>query len=1728
MKRALSFLVLFGTGLALLIWIERSRRIEPPIDRPAQSAFDEPLRGGDRAPVVDDPSQDEPSVPIPIRPEGRQSAIQVEIEGWFEMTKKERGGPDDPSEYPTYRVGATFDHVGEGVFLGRGAVAAFFRPRSADERFRLESDSVRTRIETESVQPKFDEQYAVRFEDVRVTTSDDEWAFAPFELQVPDLVGTLAEERFLSDGLVQLSGRGITGSGTGIELAPDGFVLLRDVVIDFVLPQEASGQLRSDGSLQLLRFAELGPDGVIVIATGGAEFDFQDETENVLQGETIRFAGLLDRSDADEEATFVPSWIEATDGASLEYAGSTFQADEGRVGFHADGSPNLATLFGSPTVDLPLAPIDPSSLPIDLPDAIGGELRVQASGVGPLVVEVGGDGGFDFTGPVDVDLPSLGAHLTAKQYLRGLRVQRSGTIEQLNAAGDVLARFEDSIVSTRELEVLGPSLQGGRDNVRFRAEGPTRVRTTTEDGRPVALRARGATTLETRGEDFVVRRAEGVEVTIGDAETGDRVTIARADLVENVDSRTLTFEAKGNVAIDDPRGRASAERMTAAGEQRLKMFGTDERPVRWVLPEGTLEAAIVETRPDLLVAGGGATAKIQLEGRTYDLQARSINVERQPRDVSKTWETLTFQAEGGVELQGRSEDERIDLAARWLEVQVRRAPPPGAEEEELGEIDPHSLTARGGVVVTWRSDFNVEASGDHLVMTHLGAGVLTGTEDERVQATGSLPREGLTFDLTADRVDFTPGSLSAQNPDMHIDGAEVPMGPLTAPGSSSRFRATSGHVSCDRHGILFTDDALLTRRGPEGELWSLEAGRVALNLQPSTEEEPVAPPSPVLQAPGRLQNLLAELVAWQGFTARFGAGVLASGDHFVAESVGGRVTIKGRPAVVQTPAFVGESDWLDWNTETGLLRANGGRVYSQAADATGDEWSMEFTSLEPRSEDDTSIQIVRDPLIKRGDTMIRADWAVFWVDPDEWRRFSRREVTGEVESGPEFVVPENVDRPFEARQMPSLLGPLMGSDLTNWMQEAYVEGNIEYFVGNQRVSRASETYLDAVDGHGWIRDVEIRQPLPYVSGDHELVIRVAWMRHSRDGSLQADDAKITTCSFAQPHYRIESGDLRLTPRPPVRGTKPFWELRFRDNAIVFGESFAIPLPDSFAIPLDRTGNLHLEEAPETIRNLEDAAEVTAGNARRVGTFMRARFIQDLGWVGRGLHELIGGDPDNLEGKIKFDVGLLGSRGGLLGVRPELEEAGLYFLRLNFDTVYDTGEDRGLVRVDEGDRLDLRSWIHLRGRYWWGEKTWLDIVGTNQTDAGVQSEFWESELLTFEQRENFLHFRTADGTNFFHARARNRPNSFRSEVEELPEVGFYHGRTKLADVGPVPLHYSTQTDVGYYRRAFEGSPTGDPFDSQDPFAQLPTDGIGSSDVVRADTWHRVEAPFALGVGGIQVDPFLEARGTIWSEDVNANDEPYDAGLFGGVELSTLIWKPFTNGWRHEILPSIGYRTDLVHERVDGQPVVLDEVETPREGHFVDLGLRQRVVSPDGQNHLDVEVKTTWAEGLASQAPIGIAVADGWMPMVVNANAFSELLSVPLALHHDARYDFESGRTDYSRTLFGFEPFDPLGIEVAYNSARRRNGTSLYNVVSGAVRYRATRKWEFEGRGSFTTDGDSRLASSLTVRRYGHDLILEIDISDVAGEGAAFSFSLKPVIGWRDRGLGLLAARREGAF
>ena len=79
--------------------------------------------------------------------------------------------------------------------------------------------------------------------------------------------------------------------------------------------------------------------------------------------------------------------------------------------------------------------------------------------------------------------------------------------------------------------------------------------------------------------------------------------------------------------------------------------------------------------------------------------------------------------------------------------------------------------------------------------------------------------------------------------------------------------------------------------------------------------------------------------------------------------------------------------------------------------------------------------------------------------------------------------------------------------------------------------------------------------------------------------------------------------------------------------------------------------------------------------------------------------------------------------------------------------------------------------------------------------------------------------------------------------------------------------------------------------------------------------------------------------------------------------------------------------------------------------------------------------------------------------------------------------------------------------------------LFEAVQVGLRWRASPKWELEGRQTIAVKNDGTLNSELFVRRFSHDFVTEIVIGNRSGEGSSFEISLKPLIGWTASRVGL---------
>lgn len=354
-------------------------------------------------------------------------------------------------------------------------------------------------------------------------------------------------------------------------------------------------------------------------------------------------------------------------------------------------------------------------------------------------------------------------------------------------------------------------------------------------------------------------------------------------------------------------------------------------------------------------------------------------------------------------------------------------------------------------------------------------------------------------------------------------------------------------------------------------------------------------------------------------------------------------------------------------------------------------------------------------------------------------------------------------------------------------------------------------------------------------------------------------------------------------------------------------------------------------------------------------------------------------------------------------------------------------------------------------------------------------------------------------DFFSATAEARVEDFRTAVIDQPSLSWLSGRAEVGRLAGHSVVASTAVSLDHLAR-FDGDPK-----YESPFA----DGLGDRSVTRIDAGQRVELPIDMEFGGVRTTPFLEARATGWSDDVSADSSASRAALIAGVTTSTSLWRTFADGSRHVVTPSVELRGDLVSGE-DNMPVVeFDIADRSIEGRYVDFNLRSRWENRELTSDLDIELSQTWAD------EVGIGLQDGWLPSAARVNWLSVAFGIPYGVLHDGRYDTESGETNYSQTIAGFEPYQDLTLETGYHFARDTAGLRLYEALTVGARYALSAKWEVEGRQTLGVgSAEDQLAYSVSLRRFGHDFVLEIQNSYIAGEGVgSLRFNITPNFAWR---------------
>jgi hypothetical protein len=1010
-----------------------------------------------------------------------------------------------------------------------------------------------------------------------------------------------------------------------------------------------------------------------------------------------------------------------------------------------------------------------------------------------------------------------------------------------------------------------------------------------------------------------------------------------------------------------------------------------------------------------------------------------------------------------------------------------------------------NVVGRTGVHVEYEGAGTLSGDGDLFTLDGEDRGRLTAEPGKTVTARGHFVGTPVPYSLVADWVEFDPEHIEAANVRVTLDEkiwpagsaqsqSGLPPGPGAAPALLGEMRADKMRV--DKREILLSGKAHIDGITQQSEAWTIDAETIRLQGDFSDQRTLRTDMLTLIQAQG-------------GFRARLGDRLEAEGATL--DGTKERIRIEGAPAHLTLLGADWQSPWIQYDMANMLLSSDTGSMRSRIG-SPGPSWSIEYESMQPFDQGDTTILVLRNPRLRNGSRQLFAEWTLFWVDRNEWRKSGTRTISEAME-GTRLRVGEPDQDPTRARapvaprvrqqnpfNLPGTLFDIQSNPILRVLSEVYIEGNIEIFDQAERKSRASAIYLDIVEMHGWIQDANIGIDVDVRGFRQRLRARAQWMRISPEPALRAEKAEITSCDFDEPHYVVETSDLRIRPKSNVQDQRVAYDVSARGNSIHFENGIRLPLPP-LVYETDEEGNPLVDR-------------FVLGNSAKYGAAVRATVNAELGPIGEATGKAIANvlhfPEADIRGNWHYNVGILGSRGILLGPALDLRAGDKFRMNMEFDAIPDRGADKGLVRVDEDDRSLLRTWFHARARYTVERQEWWDLAVSTQSDAGVQSEFFERDYLHYEEKDTYLHWRKSKDDWYLNGSLKYQLDD-RRDVDELPSLGAYLGRTELGEAFGNPYYYTGRVDGGYLRRR-DGDPR-----YYKPFE----DGLGDRELARIDTEHSLEEPFGLGVLGARATPYVKARATSWSEGADPNESPTRAALIAGIDLTTTFWKRFTSGSIHTITPTIGFRQDFASQDQGGDPVHIDLTDDPYTGRFVDLGLRTRWWIPDTQRALDLDLRIAHGSDLAE------GEQDGWQPLAVVGNFLTYYKNIPIAMTHDGRYDLSSGETVYSLTSLGVEPWQNVGLQFGYQRGLSTDEMErLFESASIAVRWRMSAKWEIEAGQSYAIASDTGVGNEFLLRRLGHDFVTEIGFGYRSGEGSTFAIGFEPRIAYKRSSLGIL--------
>lgn len=669
----------------------------------------------------------------------------------------------------------------------------------------------------------------------------------------------------------------------------------------------------------------------------------------------------------------------------------------------------------------------------------------------------------------------------------------------------------------------------------------------------------------------------------------------------------------------------------------------------------------------------------------------------------------------------------------------------------------------------------------------------------------------------------------------------------------------------------------------------------------------------------------------------------------------------------------------------------------------------------------------------------------------------------------------------------------------------YLEGDVIATDG-QYTLRGERVYYDVVGNKATVLNAvfwtfDEKRGLP-------LYVRAKSIKQLADKQWQANDAKLATTSFFEPHFSLGMTSVTVTnvekTLPPSPGD-PDGPVRTRNETLVDARNITL-----------RAGGFPFFWVPRFAGDVQHfpLRSIRVDSSSGSGAAIKTTW---------DIYSLLGLErPENLEASVLIDGYF--ERGVALGTDLSWRSGVAQGDLLAYSILSDNGTDHlsSGARVDQDG--DTRG-IALGEHRWNIDETWtLFLEGAYVSDETFVDAFFRPLGQSRREFANSAYIQAIDGTTAFSAEVRGQLNDFTPNqylleslgynTERLPEVRYSRlNDDLLAGIAPGLLTYESEYRVSRLQLNFT-EPTARElgFTSDDrareAFGLLPDESIGDrlrarglteDAVLRFDTRHELSSPFKLGP--VNLTPFATVRVTGYDRDFSdySPDSDEQIRLWGGVgaRASTQIVRVDNSvdsrffdlhRIRHIIEPTLTVWVGGANLDQNDLPVYDDDVESLAGGSVVKAGIRQTWQTQRGGpgRYRSVDFITLNTEIVESssdadrESPIGRFF--DYRPEYSLLGDYATVdavvqLSDSVAVTANTIYDFETNqpaRTSAGGTIQHSQDFSTFA-EARYINARD------VTLVDFGASYKLTPRYSISGYVTFDTDESDVQSVATTIRR-----------------------------------------------